>query len=122
MTRYRFLQNLASVGVDVTFPIRNGIIQDWESMHRVWRNAWDHMTTSEAAGWLILDKAQPNSRDTAERQTAMVTAFETFDFPSFMAVKQTSAQIFAAGRTTALGIDIGVRGVFGAWISGPQAA
>ena len=123
-----------SAVLDVTRPVQNGRIADWEQMERVWRNSWegghlqidpaevfasavgritewgpqpaDITVSSQMDGWLLLDRPLTLDDFKEERQRSMSTAFESFGFPSFLTMSQASSVTLATGRQTALVLDL----------------
>ncbi|CAK57500.1 unnamed protein product (macronuclear) [Paramecium tetraurelia] len=95
-------------------PIKNGIVNNWDDMERIWHHAiFDELKIEPEDHPVLLTEVPMNPKANREKMTQIV--FETFNFPSFYVASQAVLSLYATGRVTGIVLDSG----FGASYSIP---
>ena len=91
---------------DVAFPIKRGIVEDWENMEKIWHYAfYDELKVSPEEHPILLTEPPLNPRKNREKIIQIM--FETFSVPASYVALQPLLTLYAAGRTTGLVVDSG---------------
>jgi centractin len=64
----------------LSYPIRHGIINDWDDMHQVWRHMYDELNIVQEQHPVLLTEAPLNPK--SNRTKAAEIFFETFNVPA----------------------------------------
>merc|ERR1711872_117143 len=88
------------------YPVKNGIIEDWEGMEQVWRHAFvDELRIKSEGTNILLTEAPLNP--TVNRVRMGKTLFEKFSAGNMQISIQAVLSLYASGRTTGLIYDSG---------------
>ena len=93
--------------LNLTYPIANGIVSDWEDMEAVWYHTFYNemrITPSEIQGVLITE-APRNPKENREKMLQIM--FETFEVNNTYVAIQAVMSLYANGRSTGLVVDSG---------------
>lgn len=91
---------------DVAFPIKRGIIQDWENMEKIWHYAfYNELKISPEEHPVLLTEPPLNPRKNREKIVQIM--FETFNVPASYVALQPLLTLYAAGRTNGIVVDSG---------------
>lgn len=94
-------------GLQISYPVVNGIVQDWDEMTKIWKYAFSSKklnVVTEGAG-IMLTEAPMNPRKNREKMLEVV--FETFGFDRFWVGVQAVLALYGQGLTTGLVVDSG---------------
>ena len=88
------------------YPVKNGIIEDWEGMIKVWKHAFTNELRIKSEGSNILLTEAPLN-PIANRVLMAKTLFEKFGAGNMQISIQAVLSLYASGRTTGLIYDSG---------------
>lgn len=91
---------------EVSYPIKNGIIQDWEGMGHVWDHMLYEILKAEPSECKIL-LSDPPLNPTRNRQKLVQTMFETYNFSGLSIQINAILTLYAQGLLTGLVVDSG---------------
>ncbi|NP_001279710.1 actin-like protein 6A [Callorhinchus milii] len=92
--------------VEVISPLKNGMIEDWDSFQGILDHTYKNHIKSEACLHPVLMSEAPwNTRAKRERLTELM--FEHYNIPAFFLCKTAVLTAFANGRSTGLVLDSG---------------
>ncbi len=90
----------------LNFPIEHGIVDDWNSMERIWHYTfYTDLRIDPSEHPVLLTEAPLNPRSNRERMGEIM--FETFNVPALYVATQAVLSLYASGRVTGTVIDIG---------------
>lgn len=92
--------------LEVTYPINNGIVQNWEDMNHVWDHMINEILKIDPSECKIL-LSDPPLNPTTNREKMIQTMFETYKFESVFIQIQAVLTLYAQGLLTGLVIDSG---------------
>ncbi|KAH7315977.1 hypothetical protein KP509_21G072600 [Ceratopteris richardii] len=92
--------------LEVSHPICNGIVQDWEDMTHVWDHMIHHVLKIEPSECKIL-LSDPPLNPLSNREKLIEVMFETFNFESVFIQIQAVLSLYAQGLLTGLVVDSG---------------
>lgn len=92
--------------LEVTYPVNNGIVQNWEDMNHVWDHMIYDVLKIEPSECKIL-LSDPPLNPTSNREKMIETMFETYQFDSVFIQIQAVLSLYAQGLLTGLVIDSG---------------
>ena len=64
--------------LEVSYPVRNGIVQSWEDMHEVWASAFNALGARASSSNILL--TDPPLNPLENRMRLLETMFELFGF------------------------------------------
>ncbi|XP_067851408.1 actin-like protein 6A isoform X1 [Heptranchias perlo] len=92
--------------MEVISPLKNGMIEDWDSFQAILDHTYKNHIKSEAGLHPVLMSEAPwNTRTKRERLTELM--FEHYNIPAFFLCKTAVLTAFANGRSTGLVLDSG---------------
>ena len=90
----------------LNFPIEHGIVDDWNSMEKIWHYTfYTDLRIDPSEHPVLLTEAPLNPRSNRERMGEIM--FETFNVPALYVATQAVLSLYASGRVTGTVIDIG---------------
>ncbi|XWS26570.1 hypothetical protein CRYUN_Cryun26dG0042000 [Craigia yunnanensis] len=90
----------------LSYPIKHGIVRDWEGMERLWEHTFDkELTVNIEEHPVLLTEAPLNPRINREKMVEIM--FEAFDIPATYIAIQAVLSLYASGRTTGVVMDSG---------------
>lgn len=90
----------------IKFPIKHGIITDWEMMENIWHHTfYNELKVDPNEHPVLLTETSNNPKENRERMIELM--FETFIVPSFSVCVDAVLPLFLNGRTTGLSFDCG---------------
>lgn len=92
--------------LEVTYPISNGIVQNWDDMNHVWDHMIHNVLKIEPSECKIL-LTDPPLNPLSNREKLIETMFETYQFESVFIQIQAVLTLYAQGLLTGLVIDSG---------------
>ena len=87
------------------FPIRYGIIQNWDDMKLIWENCFNKLKVNHADHKVFLTEAYMNPNFKRERMISMM--FEDFNVPATYISTQPLLILYSVGKFTGEVIDSG---------------
>ena len=88
-------------------PIEKGVIKDWDSIERIWFEAFhDHLQVMDGNSTVLMTEPCFNPKTNREKITEIM--FETFNVPAFYLANQAVLGAYGNGRVTGLVLDSGV--------------
>merc|ERR1719350_91254 len=87
------------------YPMRHGIVEDWEAMEHIWRHVYTKMKVTAEEHPVLLTEAPLNPR--RNREQAAERFFEQFNTPALFISPQAILSLYASGRTTGVVLDSG---------------
>ncbi|BAM82975.1 actin-like protein [Cyanidioschyzon merolae strain 10D] len=98
--------NKRATGLALTYPLQNGIVQDWEAAEAVWSHLFSvELGIDPQQHPVLCTEAPLNPRRNREQLATLV--FEAFGVPAFFMVVQAVLALYATGRTTGAVLDLG---------------
>eukprot|EP00929_Paragymnodinium_shiwhaense_P122502 TRINITY_DN95307_c0_g1_i1.p1 TRINITY_DN95307_c0_g1~~TRINITY_DN95307_c0_g1_i1.p1 ORF type:complete len:382 (-),score=64.84 TRINITY_DN95307_c0_g1_i1:113-1258(-) len=91
--------------LSLKYPMRHGIVEDWNDMELVWRHIYSEMKVVAEEHPVLLTEAPLNPRK--NREKAAEIFFETFGTPALFVSWQAILSLYASGRTTGVVLDSG---------------
>lgn len=92
--------------LSLRYPVKNGIIEDWEGMTLIWRHAFtNELRVKSEECSILLTEAPLNP--TANRVKMGSTLFEKFQARNIQISIQAVLSLYASGRTTGMIYDSG---------------
>uniref|UniRef100_A0A8B9H8T0 Actin-like 6B n=1 Tax=Astyanax mexicanus TaxID=7994 RepID=A0A8B9H8T0_ASTMX len=93
-------------GVELISPLKNGMIEDWESFQAIMDHIYSkHIKSEPSLHPVLMSEAPWNSRAKREKLTELM--FEHYNIPAFFLCKTAVLTAFANGRATGLVLDSG---------------
>ncbi|XP_066578441.1 actin-like protein 6B [Amia ocellicauda] len=98
--------HVARPGVELSSPLKNGMIEDWESFQAILDHTYcKHIKSEPSLHPVLMSEAPWNTRVKRERLTELM--FEHYNIPAFFLCKTAVLTAFANGRATGLVLDSG---------------
>lgn len=92
--------------LEVTYPITNGIVQNWDDMHHIWAHTFNNVLKVDPRECRIL-LTDPPLNPNANREKMVETMFETWGFSGAFIQVQAVLTLYAQGLLTGLVVDSG---------------
>lgn len=92
--------------LEVSYPISNGIVKNWEDMHHVWQHTFENVLRVDPTECRIL-LTDPPLNPTKNREQMVETMFETWGFSGAFIQVQAVLTLYAQGLLTGLVVDSG---------------
>ena len=92
--------------LDVSYPIRNGVVQNWDDMQLVWDYTFEEKLRINPRECRIL-LTDPPLNPKANRERMMETMFETYGFEAMLVQVQAVLTLYAQGLMSGLVCDSG---------------
>jgi actin-related protein 2 len=92
--------------LEVTYPINNGIVQNWEDMGHVWDHTFYDVLKVDPPECKIL-LTDPPLNPTRNREKTIETMFEKYNFGGVFIQIQAVLTLYAQGLLTGLVVDSG---------------
>jgi len=92
--------------LEVTYPISNGIVKNWEDMHYIWSHTFNDILKIDPKECRIL-LTDPPLNPTKNREQMFQTMFETWGFAGAFIQVQAVLTLYAQGLLTGLVVDSG---------------
>ncbi|OII78194.1 actin family protein [Cryptosporidium andersoni] len=89
----------------ISYPISNGIIQDWYDMETLWTHIFSELKISSEEHPVLLTEAALNPRQHREKMAEIF--FETYRVPALFISTQAVLSLYSSGRTTGIVLDSG---------------
>ena len=92
--------------LSIDYPIKNGIVTNWDDMEKIWRYTFSeelHIVPEQHP--VLLTDAPLNPKQNREKMAQIM--FETFNIPVFHVSAQAVLSLYATGRTTGIVFDSG---------------
>lgn len=87
------------------YPIRNGIVRNWDEMEMIWHHAFQQLSVSPEDHPVLLTEAAMNPAQNRQRTVELM--FESFSVPLAFVALQAVLALYASGRTTGVVLDSG---------------
>eukprot|EP00850_Spirogloea_muscicola_P011252 SM000069S20689 [mRNA] locus=s69:185200:189128:+ [translate_table: standard] len=92
--------------LDVSYPVANGVVQNWEDMELVWEHAFHyHLKIDASESKILLTDPLLNPRPNRERIIQIM--FENFNFEQVFIQNQAILSLYAQGLLTGLVVNSG---------------
>ncbi|KAG2494443.1 hypothetical protein HYH03_007495 [Edaphochlamys debaryana] len=93
--------------LELSYPMRNGIVQSWEEMDLIWEHAFgpEQLAVDPSECRILL--TDPAMNPTANRQKMLEVMFETYGFSGANMQIQAVLTLYAQGLLTGLVVDSG---------------
>ncbi|CAM9752092.1 actin-like protein 6B [Lethenteron reissneri] len=93
-------------GVEICSPLKNGMIEDWDSFQAILDHTYRrHIKSETPLHPVLMSEAPWNARGKREKLTEIM--FEHYNIPAFFLCKTAVLSAFANGRSTGLVLDSG---------------
>merc|ERR1739848_409461 len=92
--------------MEIMSPSTNGLVSDWDAAEALLHHALRGRLMADPSEHPLM-MAEPSFNTTALREKLSELVFEKFDAPAFFLSKDAVLGAFAAGRATALVLDVG---------------
>jgi actin beta/gamma 1 len=92
--------------LNLSYPIKSGIVTDWENMEKVWQYCFSNELRVEPSEHkVLLTEAPMNPKANREKMTQLM--FETFQVDGLYVAIQAVMSLYSNGRTTGMVCDSG---------------
>lgn len=91
--------------LDLSHPVKNGIITNWEDMERIWAHTFSELRVSAEDHPILMSESALNSKQSRERMTQIL--FEGFNALSLFVQSQAVLSLYSSGRTSGIVVDSG---------------
>ncbi|KAM3855839.1 actin-like protein 9 [Vipera latastei] len=92
--------------IDIIFPLRHGIITDWEAAETLWWHIFQHELKIAPEDHALLMSDPPLS-PTTNREKLVEVVFESLSFPKVYVAYQSVLSVYAHGKISGLIVDTG---------------
>jgi len=92
--------------LDVTYPMSNGQVRDWEAMNHLWDYTFHEKMKIDCSNSKVL-LSEPPMNPKSNRQKMFEVMFERYNFHGCMAATQAVLTLYARGLLTGVAIDSG---------------
>ena len=89
----------------IEYPINRGIIQNWDSMEKIWEHVFYQLHSYPEECNVMLTQPIMNPKDQAEKMIQIM--FETFNVPGFYITNPPFLSFYSLGKLTGLAVDSG---------------
>jgi actin-related protein len=97
--------------LDIEYPIQNGVIENWDSMEKLWNHTFaNELKVSPEEHRVILTEVPLNPAANREKMAQIM--FEKFNVPSLSIVNQAFLSLISSGRTYGIVLQSGDAGTF----------
>ncbi|CAL5225629.1 g8484 [Coccomyxa viridis] len=95
--------------LDISYPVSNGQVQDWDAMERVWDHTFEHVLNLDAAARARTNilLTEPPLNPLSNRERMVDTMFRKYGFAGVQVQIQAVLTLYSQGKMTGLVIDIG---------------
>lgn len=102
----------ANIGIrrtdlELSFPLINGHVQDWDAVECIWAHAFEQLSVKEGAKGVPYMYALPAWASRAESQKSAELAFERFDLGALYLARSPMLSAFSTGRSSGVVCDCG---------------
>jgi len=98
---------LRRTDLELSFPMENGHVRDWEAVERVWAHAFGHLAVPDGAKGVPFMYALPSWATRVESQKVMELAFERFETGALYLARSAMLSAFSTGRASGIVCDCG---------------
>lgn len=98
---------LRRTDLELSFPMENGHVRDWEAVERVWAHAFGQLAVPDGAKGVPFMYALPTWATRAESQKVMELAFEKFETGALYLARSAMLSAFSTGRASGIVCDCG---------------
>ena len=96
-------------GMSVEYPVKDGLITDWDAYESIWRHSLGQYTRADTRETPMIIAEKPyNPPENRLKLTELM--FEKFNIPALFLAKDAVLACYACGRTTGLVVDCGGSG------------
>jgi len=95
----------SSCNLDLTFPIKNSIITNWDDMEMLWRYTFGKLGVHPEEHPVLLTEAPFNPKVNREKTTQIM--FETFHSPAMYLALAPVLSLYSSGRTDGIVLESG---------------
>ncbi|KRX00350.1 hypothetical protein PPERSA_10849 [Pseudocohnilembus persalinus] len=92
--------------LNLSYPIDNGEIQNWDDMEKIWDHIFHHELHVNPEDHPVLLTEAPNNKK-KNREQMIKLMFEKYNVNSFFLATQQVLALFATGNTTGIVVDSG---------------
>ncbi|KAI6648677.1 actin [Oopsacas minuta] len=93
-------------GILLTYPIKHGIVNNWDDMEHIWHHMfYNELRVTPAKCGVLLTESPFNPKSNQEKICQIM--FETFNIPFLHQCIHPILSLYSSGRTTGLVIDSG---------------
>nr|QGN00896.1 ActL3 [Drosophila affinis] len=92
--------------LNLSFPIQNGLVNDWEAVEKLWYHALQHELGISPAQFPVLLTEAPMTT-VANREKATQIMFESLEVPAMYVANQQVMALYSAGCSTGIVLDVG---------------
>ena len=92
-------------GININYPMEDGIIKDWADMQALWERAYEDIEEEPSDRPVLLTEAPFNPKKNREKMVEIM--FEAMEVPALQIKMQALCSLYASGRTTGLVLDSG---------------
>mmetsp|Transcript_26873 Transcript_26873/g.82671 ORF Transcript_26873/g.82671 Transcript_26873/m.82671 type:complete len:378 (+) Transcript_26873:215-1348(+) len=90
----------------VNYPIRHGLVENWDNMERLWQRClFKYLRCEPEEHYVLLTEPPLNTPENRELTAEIM--FETFNVPAMYVNIQAVLSLYASGRTTGCVLDSG---------------
>jgi actin-like protein 6A len=98
---------LRRTDLELSFPMENGHVRDWEAVERIWAHAFGQLAVRDEAKGVPFMYALPTWATRAESQKVMELAFERFEMGALYLARSAMLSAFSTGRASGIVCDCG---------------
>ncbi|XP_003230626.2 actin-like protein 9 [Anolis carolinensis] len=91
--------------LNITLPVRHGIIIDWEAAETLWRHLMTQLNTFPEEHALLM--SDPPLCPTTNREKLVEVVFESLNSPAMYVAYQSVLSVYAHGKISGLVVDTG---------------
>ena len=91
--------------LNITWPMENGIINDWDKIQSIWEYAYEQMEREPDEHPVLMTEAPSNP--TKNKQKMLEILFEAMEVPAAQIKMQALCSLYAAGKVSGLVLDSG---------------
>ncbi|GIY34965.1 actin B [Caerostris extrusa] len=90
----------------LTYPIRQGIVQDWNDLEMIWDHTFHHLLEVNPRDHAVIVSEAPKN-PLSNRERMLEILFEKFGCQGVFVVIQAVLALYTGGRTTGIVLDSG---------------
>lgn len=91
--------------LDLSYPIENGMVKDWDDCVHLWKHGFDKMNVKPASSSVLVTEPVRNPDSAKEKVAELI--FEKFGFSSMQCQIQAILSMYSEGTRTACVLDSG---------------